>query len=156
MALTMTQKTEPRGGLRLRSLASITRQDLRSKKGYTMSEIIIIIVVLGLLAAVAVPIYNNIRDSGADNVKIKNADMLNSLMTAVHNGGVDVTAWATGADAITALQVGVNIPSSDPAAAAQQVKLQKAVNPAAYTFTPGNATTAPLFTAKLNEPNVRP
>jgi len=127
-----------------------------SRRGYTMSEIIIVIVVLGLLAAIAVPIYNNVRNSGADNVKIKNADTLNQLMTTIHNGGVDTTAWTDSAAAITALRAGVSIPSANPAAAAQQILLEKDVNPAAYKFTAGTKTTAPIFEPILDQPTVRP
>jgi prepilin-type N-terminal cleavage/methylation domain-containing protein len=127
-----------------------------SGRGYTMSEIIIVIVVLGLLAAIAVPIYNNVRNSGADNVKIKNADTLNQLMTTIHNGGVDTTAWTDSAGAISALRAGVSIPSANPAAAAQQILLEKDVNPAAYKFTAGTKTTAPLFDPILDQPSVRP
>jgi|GEM_PF-2783080 len=129
---------------------------LASRRGYTMSEIIIVIVVLGLLAAIAVPIYNNVRNSGADNVKIKNADTLNQLMTTIHNGGVDTTAWTDGAAAIAALRGGVSIPSANPAAAAQQIVLEKDVNPLAYKYTPGTKTTAPIFEPLLDQPTVRP
>lgn len=121
-----------------------------------MSEIIIVIVVLGLLAAIAVPIYNNVRNAGADNVKIKNADMLNQMMTAIHNGGVDTTGWADANAVITALRAGVQIPSASAAAAPQEVRLEKDLNAAAYTFTPGTNARAPLFAPILNQPSVRP
>lgn len=121
-----------------------------------MSEIIIVIVVLGLLAAIAVPIYNNVRNAGADNVKIKNADMLNQMMTAIHNGGVDTTAWTDANAVITALRAGVQIPSASAAAAPQEVRLEKDLNAAAYTFTPGTNARAPLFAPILNQPSVRP
>lgn len=132
------------------------QQDLASRRAYTMSEIIIVIVVLGLLAAIAVPIYNNVRNAGADNVKIKNADMLNQLMTSIHNGGVDTTVWADGVAAINALRGGVQIPSANANAAAQEIRLEKELNPAAYTFTAGTDTRAPLFAPILKQPGVRP
>lgn len=121
-----------------------------------MAEIIIVIVVLGLLAAIALPIYNNVRNAASDNVKIKNADMLNQLMTAAHNGGVDMTGWVDGTAAIDALHAGIVIPAVDAAAAAQTIVLEKALNPAAYKFTAGSATTAPKFEAILNKPTVNP
>lgn len=129
---------------------------LQSRRGYTMSEIIIVIVVLGLLAAIAVPIYNNVRNAGADNVKIKNADMLNQMMTAIHNGGVDTSAWTDASAVITALRAGVSIPSANAAAAPQEIRLEKDVNAAAFTFTAGTTTRAPLFAPVLNQPSVRP
>ena len=130
--------------------------DVASRRGYTMSEIIIVIVVLGLLAAIAVPIYNNVRNAGADNVKIKNADMLNQMMTAIHNGGVDTTVWTDAAAAINALEAGVTIPSANPNAAKQQIRLEKQLNAAAYTFTAGTPDKAPVFAPVLNQPTVNP
>lgn len=129
---------------------------LSSRHGYTMSEIIIVIVVLGLLAAIAVPIYNNVRNAGADNVKIKNADMLNQMMTAIHNGGVNTATWTTGSQALTALRDGVKIPAANVAAAEQEIRLQKDLNAAAYTFTAGTATRSPLFAPIFNQPSVSP
>lgn len=129
---------------------------MRSRSGYTMAEIIIVIVVLGLLAAIALPIYNNVRNAASDNVKIKNADMLNQLMTAAHNGGVDMTSWTDGSTAIAALHTGVTIPSVDANASPQTIVLEKTLNPAAYTFTAGNATTAPRFAAITKMPSVNP
>ena len=133
-----------------------TATRLSSCRGYTMSEIIIVIVVLGLLAAIAVPIYNNVRNAGADNVKIKNADMLNQMMTAVHNGGVDTSGWTDAGTVLRALSAGVPIPSMNAAAAAQEIRLEKDLNAAAYTFTPGSTTRTPLFAPILNQPTVRP
>lgn len=119
-----------------------------------MSEIIIVIVVLGLLAAIAVPVYNNVRSAGAENVKIKNADMLNELMTAVHNGGVDTSGWTTGKLALDALSAGVDIRTSS--GTVQQIKLQKTLNPNAYLYVQGDATKAPTFTADLSKPSELP
>jgi type II secretory pathway pseudopilin PulG len=121
-----------------------------------MSEIIIVIVVLGLLAAIAVPIYNNVRNAGADNVKIKNADMLNQMMTAIHKGGVDTTGWSDAPAVFTALETGVAIPSMTPGAAGQEIRMEKALNGAAYKFTPGTISKAPRFEPILNQPSVRP
>ncbi len=131
-------------------------RSLSSRGGYTMSEIIIVIVVLGLLAAIAVPIYNNVRNAGADNVKIKNADMLNQMMTAIHNGGVDTSTWTSASSVLDSLSGGVAIPSANAGAAAQQIRLEKSLNPAAYSFTPGTETSAPLFGPILRQPSVRP
>lgn len=118
-----------------------------------MSEIIIVIVVLGLLALIAVPVYNNIRAAGVDNVKIKNADIMNQLISTAHNGGVNVTAWSDGAAAVSALQGGLNITSGGTT---MTVRLEKNVNVAAYRYDPATATALPRFTAITGQPEVNP
>lgn len=129
------------------------RRGLHSRRGYTMSEIIIVIVVLGLLAAIAVPVYNNIRAAGVDNVKMKNADMLNQLVTTAQNGGVDVNAWADANAAITALRGGLTIQSGSTP---MVVRLETQLNPSAYSFTVGSTTSLPRFAAITGQPNVNP
>jgi type II secretory pathway pseudopilin PulG len=119
-----------------------------------MSEIIIVIVVLGLLAAIAVPVYNNIRAAGVDNVKTKNADMLNQMVTTAHNGGVDTNSWVDSAAAIAALRGGINIQSG---ANTMVIRLEKALTVAAYTYTPSAVPSRPgVFAAVLGQPNIDP
>jgi prepilin-type N-terminal cleavage/methylation domain-containing protein len=133
---------------RLRSLS------LLSRKAYTMSEIIIVIVVLGLLASVAVPVYNNIRAAGVDNVKQKNADMLNQMATTVHNGGFDTSAWTDATTAINGLRAGISIASG---ATTMTVRLEKVLNAAAYTYTPSTVPSRPgVFAAVLGQPSIDP
>jgi len=132
-------------------------QDPRKKnKAFTMAELLIVIVCVGLLAAVAVPTINGVRDSLLDSTKVRNADKLNEYMCAIFNGGVDTSAYADGSAALTALQAGVSIPSPMAGGTPILIRLEKQLNPAAYTFTAGTATTAPRFVAKLNERDVRP
>jgi Tfp pilus assembly protein PilE len=121
-----------------------------------MAEIMVVIVVMGILALIAVPIYNNVRGAGLDTVKAKNATTLNQLMTTIHNAGVDTTVWTTSTAAIAALRAGVTLPTVTPRAQAQQILLQDDLNPDAYKFTAGTATTAPIFEPILNQPTVRP
>src|ERR1035437_3288412 len=117
----------------------------RRNKGFTMAEIMVVIVVMGILALIAVPIYNNVRGAGLDTVKAKNAATLNQLMTTIHNAVVDTTIWTTADAAITALRAGVPLPTVTPNAQAQEILLQDHLNSAAYQFTAGTATRAPIF-----------
>ena len=121
-----------------------------------MAEIMVVIVVMGILALIAVPIYNNVRGAGLDTVKAKNAATLNQLMTTIHNAGVDTTIWTTSDAAITALRAGVPLPTVTPNAQAQEILLQDHLNSAAYQFTAGTATRAPIFVPNLNQPTVAP
>jgi hypothetical protein len=72
------------------------------------------------------------------------------------NGGIDTSTYATGTAAISALQAGVTIPASVTGGSTIEVRLEKDLNPAAYTFTQGTATAAPRFVARLGERSVRP
>ena len=139
--------------------ASRSRETLsgRRDKGFTMAEIMVVIVVMGVLALIAVPIYNNVRGAAFDAVKAKNATTLNQLMTTCHNAGVDMSTWVTSKAAIDALTIGVNLPTSIASATtAQQIKLQEVLNPDAYKFTLGDATKAPSFTPNLDGATTKP
>jgi len=128
----------------------------RSNRGFTMAELLIVIVCVGLLAAIAVPTVNRVRDALSDNAKVRNADKLNEYMSALFNGGVDTTVYADSSAAITAMRTGIVIPSTVSGGATMEVRLEKDLNPDAYTFVAGTGTSAPRFTAKLGERTVRP
>lgn len=125
---------------------------IRSRRGYTMAEIIIVIIVLGLLAAVAIPVYNNIRAAGVDNIKRKNADMLNQMAATLHNGGVQ-TNWADADAAFAALRAGINIQSGGTV---MVLRLDKNLTSAAYNYVPGTAAAPAQFTAITGQANVDP
>lgn len=134
----------------------MTKNGKRASRGFTMAELLIVIVCVGLLAAVAVPTINRVRDALTDSAKVRNADKLNEYVSVLHNGGVDTSSYADGAAVITALRSGVVIPSAVPGGASMEVRLEKEVNAAAYDFVAGTNAAAPRFTARLGERNVRP
>ena len=129
---------------------------LHSTRGFTMAELLIVIVCIGLLATIAVPTVNRVRDALTDHAKVRNADRRNEYMSALYNGGVDTSTYGSGSAAISALASGVTIPATIENGATMEVRLEKNVNAAAYEFQAGTTNTAPRFTAKLGERNVRP
>ena len=124
----------------------------RRTAGYTMSEIIIVIFVLGLLAAIAIPVYNNIRAAGVDNIKLKNADMLNQMAATLHNAGV-TTDWADAAAAFAAMRGGIALQTRGNT---MVVRLDKDLTPAAYDFVTGSVDAPARFTARTGQPQVNP
>lgn len=133
-----------------------TDKNKKSQRGFTMAELLIVIVCVGLLAAIAVPTLNRVRDALTDNAKVRNADKLNEYMSALYNGGVDTATYTTATQAIDALKGGVTIPASVTGGSTMEVRLEKDVNPSAYTYQAGTASAAPRFTAVLGQRNVRP
>lgn len=131
-------------------------RNLAGRRGFTMAELLIVIVCIGLLASVAVPTVNRVRDALTDHAKVRNADKLNEYMSALYNGGVDTSTYASGTAAIDALRGGVEVPATVEGGATMEIRLEKNLNPAAYTFVPGTTDSAPRFTANLGQRNVRP
>lgn len=54
------------------------RYDHGTCRGFTLSEITIVIVVLGVLAMIAVPVYSGIRRSSLENAAMHNARLVNA------------------------------------------------------------------------------
>ena len=121
-----------------------------------MFEVLLVIVALGLLAALVIPTVDRFFDATGDTAKTHNAKMLNQYLETLHNSGADMSGFTDGNATITALSNGVTIPATVPGGTTQTIKLKQTINPAAYTFTAGNATVPPSFAAKLGERTVRP
>ena len=142
--------------LSFRSIRRVFPGRLRSRRGFTMFEVLLVIVALGLLAALVVPTVDRFFDATADTAKTHNAQAMNQYFETLFNAGVDTSTYKDASSAIAALATGITIPATVPGGQTQEVKLKQTVNPAAYTFTAGTATTPPLFAAKLGDRTQRP
>jgi prepilin-type N-terminal cleavage/methylation domain-containing protein len=129
----------------------------RLRRGVTLIELLIAIVIVGVLSGAVVFTVNRSRDAALDAVKMDNANKLNTLAITCFQSGFDTSTWATSGAAIGALRAGVTLPTFVPGSTAEQVvRIERDVNAQAYDFVPGSAVAAPRFTARLNEPGVRP
>ena len=50
---------------------------LRQQEGFTLMELMIVVVILGILMAIAIPVYNGVRERAKMGVGQANANMLN-------------------------------------------------------------------------------
>ena len=69
-----------------------TKEILKSKKGFTLTELMIVVVILGILVLIAVPIYNNVTDKAETNACLANIRTIESaiIQYSAVNDGTDV------------------------------------------------------------------
>lgn len=100
-----------------------------NKKGFTLVEIMIVVAIIGLLAAIAIPSFVNARNSSRTTACINNLRQIDSAkeQSAMKNGTADGSAVAT--DWVTYIKGG-----------------EAPTCPASGTYTVGNIGTDPTCT----------
>lgn len=63
---------------------------LKNKKGFTLVELMVVVAILGVLVAVAVPVYSNVTDNAKKTTCAANIRTLKSAITMAQADGVEL------------------------------------------------------------------
>ncbi len=119
------------------------RRILKSEAGFTLIELIMVIVILGILAAVAVPKFQDLSSSASKNAAAGVTGALRSTIVTLHSkyildGGTFPNYTATNVIANTDTQGSVTL----TAASATQITATINNTPCSWTYTDNTNTTA--------------
>ena len=128
---------------------------LNQEQGFTLMELMIVVVILGILAGVAVPVYNGVQKTAREKVGKANAEMLNrSVRTWVALGTPDTTGTPQNTiTSVTAYRHNVHAPDFWEWMDLEKVEyVTFADNDNNYEYTADPDANAPMTSAPVTKP----
>ena len=83
---------------------------MKKKKGFTLIELVIVVAIITILAAIAIPKYNNSKKKAAIAAHNANVEMLTTAGTMASSDGVNNKTWKSQSDANEYVQKWPEIP----------------------------------------------